>query len=146
MVPTQALVPEKLHLTRPAPALRRAALVALALLLALSVAGFLLTVVASYYQNGLDAVPLSEVGGGPYDPSDLPFPPSDTVGLLGALFGLLVPVASGLGAIAVGLDLLVDGPPRPRADRVLEVALLVLCVVVFVAYLQVAQLSVWWTD
>lgn len=143
---TQGLVPQKLHLTRPAPPARRVSLLALAALVLVSVAGFALTVVASYVENGLSAVALSEVGGGAYDPSGLRFPPSDATGLLGGLFALLVPVASGLGSIAVGLDLLVDGPVRPRADRVLGVAVLVLCVAVFLAYLPLAQLAVWWMD
>lgn len=143
---TQELVPEKLHLTRPAPPARRAALLALATLVLVSVAGFALTVVTSYFQNGLDAVPLSEVGGGAYDPSNLPFPPSDLMGLLGGLFGLLVPVASGLGAVAVGLDLIVTDARRPRADRVLGLVVLVICMTVLLAYLPVAQLSVWWLD
>lgn len=143
---TQDLVPDKLDLTRPAPPGRRVALIALAVLVLVSVVGYALTVVATYLENGLTAVPLSEVGSGAYDPALLPFPPSDTTGSLGFLFLLLMPVASGLGGTLVGLDLLVDGPPRSRADRLLSVGVLVLCVAVFVAFLATAQLSVWWMD
>lgn len=35
---------------------------------------------------------------------------------------------------------------RPRVDRVLGLGVLVLCVTVFLAYLPLAQLSVWWLD
>lgn len=146
MTRTQDLVPERLHLTRPAPPLRRAALVALAVLVVASAVVFVLTVVASWLQNGLDVVPMREIGGGGYDPSSVPYPPSETVGLLGGLAGMVLPVASGIGGILAALDLVVDGPPRSRADRVLGVAVLVLCAVVFVAYLQVAPLSSWWLD
>ncbi|MFC3688722.1 hypothetical protein [Aquipuribacter hungaricus] len=142
----QELVPDKLHLTRPAPPGRRIALVALAVLVLVSVAGYALTIVATYLENGLTAVPLSEVASGAYDPAALPFPPSDATGALGFLFLLLMPVSSGLGGMLVGLDLLVEGPPRPRADRLLSVGVLVLCAVVFVAFLATAQLSVWWMD
>lgn len=140
------VAPQKWPPPHPAPLARRLGLIALAVLVLVSAAGFVLTVVASYFENGLAAVPLSEVGGGSYSFAVLRFPPSPLVGVVGGLSGILVPLASGLGAIAVGLDLIVQGPPRPRADRVLGLVVLILCTVVFLAYLPVAQLWVWWMD
>ena len=140
----QALARRTLVAAGPVGGLRAWQLVLLAVVVAGSALGFCLSVVSTFYANGLDALPPEAVGGGAYPPGDLPYPPSLATEVVGGLTLLLTPLSAGLGAFAVLVDLLFS-PARSWRDDRLRLSVLAVCVAVLGAYLAVGRLAAWWT-
>ena len=139
----QALTRRTLVAAGPVGRLRAWQLVTLAVVVVGSATGFGLSVVSTFYANGLDALPPGAVGGGAYAPGGLPYPPSVATEVVGLVTLLLTPLSAGLGGFAVVVDLLFSPARSWREDR-LRLSVLVLCVAVLAAYLAVGRLSAWW--
>ncbi|TNM64529.1 hypothetical protein FHN55_13465 [Streptomyces sp. NP160] len=121
------------------------------LLLAGAVVGcaalFAATVGHGYLVNGLQHVPLDQVGGGAYDPEDLPDPPSALIQALGYLAIATAPLAGFVALLVAGADVLqsVHDHRSPR-EVAPATAVAVLAAVMLAGCVVLSPLATWWLD
>lgn len=121
------------------------------LLLAGAVVGcaalFAATVGHGYLANGLQHIPLDQVGGGAYDPEDLPDPPSLASQALGYLAITTAPLAGFVALLVSGADVVQSVHDHRSARQIAPAAVVVaLAAVMLVGCVVLSPLATWWLD
>ncbi|MEH3077253.1 MAG: hypothetical protein PGN11_11330 [Quadrisphaera sp.] len=108
---------------------------------------FAATVGHGYLVNGLQHVPLDQVGSGAYDPKDLPAPPSLASQALGYLAIVTAPLAGFVALLVSGADV-VQSVHDHRSPRQIApaAAVVALSAVMLVGCVVLSPLATWWLD